>query len=99
MPIHIRARLQLLARLTLNPGKHPGKQPARLAHLDDGYGRAILVQGDEGPAQVVRLGHCRTPSVNAATKLHFLAARPIASIGTAIAKGTLGCSRTDNLDR
>jgi hypothetical protein len=51
------ARLQLLARLTLNPGKHAGNEPARLAHLDDGNDRAILVQGDEGPAQVVRLGH------------------------------------------
>src|ERR1700746_1091438 len=51
------ARLQLLARLTLNYGKQAGNQPARLAHLDDGYDRAILVQGDEGPAQVVRLGH------------------------------------------
>src|SRR5580704_14591627 len=51
------ARLQLLARLTLNPGKHAGNQPARLAHLDDGYDRAVLVQGDDGPAQVVRLGH------------------------------------------
>src|SRR6202521_2618247 len=44
-------RLQLLERLTLNAGKHPGNQPARLAHLDDGNDRAILVQGDEGPAQ------------------------------------------------
>jgi hypothetical protein len=51
------ARLELFARLTLNPGKHAGNQPARLAHLNDGYDRAILVQGDEGPAQVVRLGH------------------------------------------
>src|SRR5436190_7416474 len=51
------ARLQLLARLTLNTGKHAGNQPTRVAHLDDGYDRAILVQGDEGPAQVVRLGH------------------------------------------
>src|SRR5207244_11466473 len=51
------ARLQLLARLTLNAGKHAGNEPARLAHLDDGNDRAILVQGDEGPAQVVRLGH------------------------------------------
>src|SRR5271169_1402546 len=51
------ARLELLARLTLNPGKHAGNEPARLAHLDDGHDRAILVQGDEGPAQVVRLGH------------------------------------------
>ena len=57
------ARLELLARLTLNPGKHAGDEPARLAHLDDGYDRAILVQGDEGSAQVVRLGHRGTPSV------------------------------------
>src|SRR6266478_2184899 len=56
-------RLQLLARLTLNAGKHPGNQPARLAHLDDGNDRAILVQGDEGSAQVVGLGHQGTPSV------------------------------------
>src|SRR5438105_7578051 len=57
------ARIELLARLTLNAGKHAGNEPARLAHLDDGYDRAILVQGDEGSAQVVRLGHRGTPSV------------------------------------
>src|ERR1700731_4287576 len=51
------AWLQLLARLTLNARKYAANQPARLAHLDDGNDRAILVQGDEGPAQVVRLGH------------------------------------------
>src|ERR1700732_3272660 len=56
-------RLQLLARLALNAGKHTGNQPARLAHLDDGNDCAILVQGDEGPAQVVRLGHQGTPSL------------------------------------
>jgi len=63
------ARLQLLARLTLNAGKHTGNQPARLVHLDDGNDRAIVVQDDEGPAQVIRLGHRGTPSVDAATKL------------------------------
>jgi hypothetical protein len=47
------ARLQLLARLTLNTGNE----------LDDGNDRAILVQGDEGPAQVFRLGHRGTPSI------------------------------------
>src|SRR5712675_1822323 len=57
-------RLQLLARLALNAGKHTGNQPARLAHLDDGNDCAILVQGDEGPARVVRLGHQGTPSVS-----------------------------------
>src|SRR5712675_974235 len=64
-------RLELLARLTLNPGKHAGEEPARLAHLEDGNDRAILVQGDEGPAQIVRLGHRGTPSLDAATKLPF----------------------------
>jgi hypothetical protein len=56
-------RLQLLARLTLNAGKHTANQPTRLAQLDDGNHCAILVQGDEGPAQVARLGHQGTPSV------------------------------------
>ena len=46
-----RTRFQLLLRLTLNAGKHPGNQPARLAHLDDGIDCAILVQRDEGPDQ------------------------------------------------
>src|SRR5882757_9892969 len=44
-------RLQLLAWLALNAGKHTGNKPTRLAHLDDGNDRAILVQGDQGPAQ------------------------------------------------
>src|SRR5215467_814808 len=64
------ARLQLLARLTLNTRNYAADQPARLAQLDDGNDRAILVQGDEGPAQVVRLGHRGTPFGSiAATKL------------------------------
>ena len=39
----------------------------RAGRLLAGNDRAILVQGDEGPAQVVRLGHRGTPSVHAAT--------------------------------
>src|SRR5271169_1871607 len=73
-------RLQLLAGLALNAGKHTGNQPTRLAHLDDGNDRAILVQGDEGPAQVVRLGHRGTPCWIQRRWCHFLAARPIASL-------------------
>src|SRR5271155_3459423 len=76
-------RLQLLAGLALNAGKHTGNQPTRLAHLDDGNDRAILVQGDEGPAQVVRLGHRGTPCWIQRRWCHFLAARPIASLGPA----------------
>jgi hypothetical protein len=64
------AGLQLLARLTLNTRNYAANQPARLAQLDDGNGRAILVQGDEGPAQVVRLGIAALHRENAATKLH-----------------------------
>src|SRR2546423_11991976 len=79
------ARLELLARLTLNPGKHAGDEPARLAHLHDGYDRAILVQGDEGSAQSLpqrRLGSfgwgiAALHRLHVATKLPFLAARPI----------------------
>src|SRR6516162_2727869 len=76
----LRARLQLLARLTLNAGKHPANQPARLAHLDHGNDRAILVQGHEGPAQIVRLGHRGTPSIDVSDEIAILAARPIASL-------------------
>jgi hypothetical protein len=47
---------------SFNPRNEAANQRARLAHLDDGNDRAILVQGDEGSAQVVRLGHRGTPS-------------------------------------
>src|SRR5881392_621279 len=74
------ARLQLLARLTLNPGKHASNEPARLAHLDDGNDRAILVQGDEGPAQVVRLGHRGTPSLTCSDEVAISLPAPIPSL-------------------
>jgi hypothetical protein len=57
------ARLQLLVRLPLNTRNDTAEKPARLAQFDDRNDRTILVQGDEGPAQVVRLGHRGTPSV------------------------------------
>src|SRR5215813_3937454 len=62
------------------PGSTPANQPARLAHLDDGNDRAILVQGHEGPAQIVRLGHRGTPSIDVSDEIAILAARPIASL-------------------
>src|SRR5438034_8960480 len=73
------ARLQLLARLTFYAGKHAGNEAARLAHLDDGYDRAILVQGDEGSAQSLPRrrpgsfgwGIAALHRLNAATKLPF----------------------------
>src|SRR5947207_10251189 len=45
------ARLQLFARLTFNAGNNAANKPARVAQLDHGNDCAILVQGDEGPAQ------------------------------------------------
>ena len=78
-------RLQLLSRLTLNAGKHTANQPARLAQLDHGNDRAIVVQGDEGSAQIVRLGHRGTPSIDVKRRsCHVLAARPIESTGSAL---------------
>src|SRR5438128_11868575 len=44
------ARLQLLARLTLNAGKHAGNEPARLAHLDYGKARDLMIMRFEGPS-------------------------------------------------
>src|ERR1700760_3008172 len=74
------AGVQLFARMTFNAGEDAANQPARLAHLDDGNDRAILVQGDEGPAQIVRLGHRDTPSIDVSDEIAILAARPIASL-------------------
>src|SRR5215469_8810540 len=84
------ARVQLLARLTLNTRNDAADQPARLAQLDDGNDRAILVQGDEGLAQVIRLGHRDTPSVTCSDEAATsLAARPIGSSGSARDKGSV----------
>jgi hypothetical protein len=61
------ARLQLFARLTFNARNNAANLPARVAQLDDGNDRAILVQGDEGSVQFVRLGHRGTPSRKVST--------------------------------
>ena len=62
------------------PGSTPPTSQLRLAQLDDGNDCAILVQGDEGPAQVVQLGHRGTPSVICQRRwCHLLAACPIPS--------------------
>jgi hypothetical protein len=61
-------------------GKVDYPAAATLAHLDDGNDRVILVQGHEGPAQIVRLGHRGTPSIDVSDEIAILAARPIASL-------------------
>ena len=43
--------------LALDGRYDPGDQPARLAQLDDRDQRAVLLQGEEASAQVVRLRH------------------------------------------
>src|SRR6516164_3173134 len=50
-------RLKLLRWMALDTRKDTSDEPARKAHLDDHDQRAILLQGGEGPAQVVRLRH------------------------------------------
>ena len=70
-------RRQLLQRMAFDPRNNRADQPARLAHLDYGNQRAILVEGGEGPAQVIGLRHWRAPSrVFQRRWCHFLAARP-----------------------
>jgi len=44
-------RFQLLCRVPLDPRDHAGDEPARLAHLDHGNQRAILVKSGERSAQ------------------------------------------------
>ena len=76
------ARIELLARLTLNAGKHAGNQPARLAHLDDGNDRAILVQGDEDLLKSFGWGIAGKPSIRCSDEVAIPAVRPIASLGS-----------------
>src|SRR4051795_6142218 len=56
-------RLKFLQLLAVNPGHDPGHKPACLAHLDHHNQGAILLEGSEGSAQVVRLWHGGTSSV------------------------------------
>jgi hypothetical protein len=58
-----RVRLQLLERLPLDAGDDPSHKPARLAHVDDRDQSAVLLQGNKGPAQAVRLRHGGAPLV------------------------------------
>src|SRR6516162_2900562 len=60
----------------------PGSTPptSQLDWLISTNDRAILVQGLEGPAQIVRLGHRGTPSIDVSDEIAILAPRPIASL-------------------
>src|SRR5215211_769422 len=72
-------RLKLLKRVAVNTRYDPGNEPARPAHLDDRDHRAVLVQGNEGSAQVIPLWHRVLHRWFPATMVLRLAARHIAS--------------------
>src|SRR5215469_7187696 len=76
--------IKLLQGVAFNPGNQRRYEPLRLAHLDHGDDRAILLQGGEGPARFklkMLLRHGRAPSVAVEQRRrgHALAALPIAS--------------------
>src|SRR5258708_17332852 len=50
-------RREFLQRMSVDARNDRRNKPARLAQLDDRNERAILLQGGEGSAQVVRLWH------------------------------------------
>jgi hypothetical protein len=50
-------RLEPLQRVAIETRHDRGDEPARVAQLDDGDQRAVLLEGDEGPAQVIALRH------------------------------------------
>src|SRR3954467_7754716 len=49
------AWFELLQRMALDTWNNAFDEPTRLAHLDDRNDRAVLLQGSEGPTQIVEL--------------------------------------------
>src|SRR3954462_6384685 len=49
------AWFELLQRMALDTWNNASDEPTRLAHLDDRNDRAVLLQGSEGPTQIVEL--------------------------------------------
>src|SRR3954468_901674 len=49
------AWFELLQRMALKAWDNAGDKPACLAHLDNSNDRAVLLQGREGPTQIVEL--------------------------------------------
>src|SRR3954467_13798853 len=49
--------IDLLEWVAGDPGHDRGHEPARLAHLNDGYEGAALIEGEKGSAQVIVLRH------------------------------------------
>jgi hypothetical protein len=78
---HLRIRIQLSQRAPIDAGNPASNQPTRQAHFDDGDQGGIFVEGDGGPAQVIRLRMVGTPSVLSDDDgASSLAVRPIVSV-------------------
>src|SRR5262249_44385269 len=86
----LRIRRQLLHRSTGNARDETADKPARRAHLDHRYHRAILLEDDEGTAQILNASHGAPSSVlhndDGATPSSF----PIASVEAWAAWATTG---------
>lgn len=53
----VRVGIEFLEGLAINAWNNRRSEPLRLAHLDHGDDRAILIEGGEGSARVKRLRH------------------------------------------
>src|SRR6516164_4219793 len=74
--------IKLLKGMARNPRNKRRYEPLRLAHLDYGDDRAILLEGGEGPARVkmtmlLRHGEAPSVAVEQRRRCHALAALPI----------------------
>ena len=87
------SRLELLQRVALDPGHDAGDEPTRLAHLDDRDDGAVLLEGGEGSAQVVRLRHGALRRLFSAPMLPS-PRRPPHSISTRSASGSSRSARS-----
>src|SRR5215211_4495665 len=72
--------------MALNAWNHAGDEPTRLAHLDDRHDRAVLLQGREGPTQIVELLWHGTLHRRCFQRrwCHLATVRPIASRGQVV---------------
>src|SRR3954447_811512 len=91
--------VDLLQRVTGDPGHDRGPEPARLAHLDDGNKGAGLIEGEKGSAQVIVLRHEKLQGwfdqrwCFTLTDLHSFSPRPWLRIcgGGAARRAAAGC--------
>ena len=73
--------IELLERLAFDAGYNRGNEPLRLAHLDHGDDRVVLLEGGRGTCLRQKVATWGAPSVvvEQRRRCQTLAARPIAS--------------------